>query len=154
MGLMMKLMFSLINWIMRQRPSSASLQMTLSWWKELCMLEVCTPIQRKLDKLDKLSTSTSSAAMENMESFQERGWSSWRKIYLQEITNWLKLTLWREYWVTESLWNFQKEEKVQEIWVKSILYSPLFRVEILEWKIFSEHSLGNHNTIWLQGCFF
>lgn len=54
MGLMMplQLMLSLINWIIRQRASSASLQMTPSWWKMLCMLEVCAPIQRKLEKLD------------------------------------------------------------------------------------------------------
>lgn len=41
----------IINWTMRQRASSAHLQMTPSWWKVLCMLEVCTPIQRKRDKM-------------------------------------------------------------------------------------------------------
>lgn len=40
-------------------------------WKMLCMLEVCAPIQRKLEKLNKLSTGTSSAAMENIESIQD-----------------------------------------------------------------------------------
>lgn len=99
----------------------------------LWMLEVCAPIQRNLNKLDKLSTGTSSAAMENIESIQDSNWSTRGKICLQEITNSLKLTLWRKYWVTESLWNFQKEEKVQEIWVKSILDSLPS-----EWKSLSE----------------